>query len=1360
MAANMTPIPASMLMDRVVTPPAPMSRLPAKKSAVVRVPPPSPMSLLPGVAAGVDPALAAQLVARGQSDKLKELTKVAARAKAKAALPTGNDFAKAVSPILPTSVTKGLAGFAKETVAAPIRAGISLGLSSPVLKSRVVGPPQENPPTPALMSRLPVAPTFMPKSAFLKELLGPEPIKSLRTRAQEAHVSGQTIGEKYGGGAGKLFGGVLGPVGVVGMTALDVNPTAGLEKHAAEEIASAAGKSALVKAFLKSGQGVELAAAREAKIAAEEAAREGMNLNSKIERGIKASPFYKKEKGVSDAMSTGWLLEKEGKQLVAPAEDVQMLTAKGWAPNTSIDQLAQEAGFDNPMSYLEAHIEGPPKVPTLKEMAAAEVDKGWRPAAETAAPAAAKLPRELAGAKPRYGYGSEQYQLTFASDIDKAAYIAANRAKTSGADEAYLSFVRDNTGWTDQQVFAHGNQVKAGIKDQVVSGKNLSGGIIDVSEVKPAISAAGQETALGGARAVAPGREASIAAAVPPTPPGLKSVPSVAAGGELERGFVTTVKEAPRTAPEIASKIQGEYRQVSNAETLAAGRKLATESHDEVISVLNNPKLAFTKDHAAAVMHLADQAQAAGRYAEATSLLEQAAKRATEAGQTGQAFAIWGRLTPTGALKYAQQLVEKAKTANPAFAKLSIPEATAKEITRLAEDASKLAEGSREKIVATAKLLDKTASVVPPSALRKISTLQTMAQLLNPKTVIRNLFGNAGFAVFENVSDLLGSAIDAPLSLVTGKRSLVSPSLVAQGKGLVRGWKLGLEDAVQGIDTMGHTAKYGEIMGRGKTFAGGILGKMETAMNVSLTGPDRAFYQSAFDGTIDNLLRIAKKTDLSQVPEKLATQMLETAHYEALRRTYQDSSNVAKLLMNVKKALNFGKEFGLGDVVIKYPKTPGNIISRGIEYSPIGFVDALFKLAAPLVGKARGLETVFDQRAFVQATSRALVGTAGLVGTGAALHKLGLISTKSTAPTTAAATEQAAGLRNYQINVSGLKRFVMSGLNPKEADLQKGDKLVSYDWMQPAAIGLAMGADIDKNGGKKAGVVGGLLDFFKSGQVLDALSASAETVAEQPAFTGLKRYLSVASTGNNGLDKLARNVMSDVPASFVPTFLNQLRQIFDRTERDSTNKNVIVEAGNKVMAKVPGLAAKVPERFDVFGKPINYYESKGAGRVFDVFVNPAFEQTWNPSPEAKLALDLWRQTGSTTGLPPKIDKSQQGWGDSWTIDAKDISAMQHYVGLQASKIMGTLAKNPVFSKLPVDKQQSIINSVFSDVTGEAKAPSYFRSQGIDVPTGTDPMKLSKLLEAASANKAWKKLPPDKRKLILERIVQAVSPIKP
>ena len=74
-----------------------------------------------------------------------------------------------------------------------------------------------------------------------------------------------------------------------------------------------------------------------------------------------------------------------------------------------------------------------------------------------------KLPAGLAGAKPRYAYGGKQFELNFESDLDKAAYISAQAAK-SKADAAYVKFVMDHTGHKEETVRTAGQTIRTTIK--------------------------------------------------------------------------------------------------------------------------------------------------------------------------------------------------------------------------------------------------------------------------------------------------------------------------------------------------------------------------------------------------------------------------------------------------------------------------------------------------------------------------------------------------------------------------------------------------------------------------------------------------------------------------------------------------------------------------------------------------------------------------------------------------------------------------------------------------------------------------------------------------------------------------------
>jgi len=80
-------------------------------------------------------------------------------------------------------------------------------------------------------------------------------------------------------------------------------------------------------------------------------------------------------------------------------------------------------------------------------------------------PAKAQLPRDLAGAKPRYNYGAKSFELSFANDVDRAAYITA-QPKPSSRDADYLKFAMNATGGDEADIRQYGRELREGIKQQ------------------------------------------------------------------------------------------------------------------------------------------------------------------------------------------------------------------------------------------------------------------------------------------------------------------------------------------------------------------------------------------------------------------------------------------------------------------------------------------------------------------------------------------------------------------------------------------------------------------------------------------------------------------------------------------------------------------------------------------------------------------------------------------------------------------------------------------------------------------------------------------------------------------------------
>lgn len=746
-----------------------------------------------------------------------------------------------------------------------------------------------------------------------------------------------------------------------------------------------------------------------------------------------------------------------------------------------------------------------------------------------------------------------------------------------------------------------------------------------------------------------------------------------------ERGFITTAKESPQISDDVKAVIESNYNPLNNRETFEQAKKILIFNPNEATRLangVNNLKVGELRLANAISLIKISEAEKAGNIEEAANLIELIAKRSTPAGQGIQVLSALNRLSPAGILKYADSVYAKASKDLPGGIKLS--DELRQEIWDMAGKIAKMPDGE-DKAVETALMLAKIQQQLPTTFLKKLSTTQTLAQLLNPKTVIRNVIGNVGFAALENIKDIPAAGLDSAVSLFTGTRTKTLPSVAAQLSGSIKGFKQGVRDALMGIDTMGVPSQFD--IPPTPVFKGPVGAAAEKTLNVILRGPDRALYKAAYDGSIYQSMKAHYKTT-GELLDGPTDEMMEIAHYDGLYRTFQDDSAASKVFVGLKKALNVEKEFGMGDIILKYPKTPGNLLSRGLAYSPAGFINSMYQAARPLMGAK------FNQKEFVESFARATTGSSALVGMGALMHRLGIITGAPEEDADINALQRTEGLGRYKINASALKRFVLSGMDPEAAKLQKGDVLYNYDWFQPAAIGISIGANIDSAAGKG--------ELGLAGSLIEGVAAGTDTLAEQPLITGLTKFLKYGDASDAVLKSAEQ-----IPASFIPTLLNQINTYVDNTSRNVYDPDILQQSLNAAKRKVPGLAGSLQPGVDVLGRESEIYQ-KGTNNLFNVFFNPAFRSVYEPTPAAELVLDLFEQTGETKQAPRIANKSVTVNGESRKLSAKELVAMQQFTGTVARAYFDQLARSDEFKQLSDEEKIKHMSNVLSDIGTAAK----------------------------------------------------------
>lgn len=460
---------------------------------------------------------------------------------------------------------------------------------------------------------------------------------------------------------------------------------------------------------------------------------------------------------------------------------------------------------------------------------------------------------------------------------------------------------------------------------------------------------------------------------------------------------------------------------------------------------------------------------------------------------------------------------------------------------------------------------------------KKIGTAQAIAQLGNPRTIFQNLIGNAAFSGAKNVATAAALPMDRFLSLFSKQRQVATPELRTQMRDFVGGFA-DVWHAVKAGDyaTLSGASKYD--ISNERAFKGKIGKFAQDVMDIALRGPDRGAYLAAYN---DAVSQIQKGLAKSKKPFSL-DQIHEQAKMEAQQAVFQDDNVVSKFTVGLKKVLNqispFGEKanFGLADVIgLKYPRVPAGLVARAIEYSPAGFAKAFYKAGKVIAGKGKG----FDQREASLAFGKAFVGSAFGAGMGALLCQMGVIVAPEKEDRGVATAERGEGLGGYQVNLSALKRYAMGGLfdgNTSAGKRQPGDILMTYDWLQPWAFALGMGAAASQAHQKSGGRKQALED------VLGQIDAATTTLTDQSILRNVRdafRY---------GPGSAARRAAADTPASFVPAVLNQTRQIIDDRARELSREKGVKgmgrEALDKVLNRLPVASKRLPERRDIVGR--------------------------------------------------------------------------------------------------------------------------------------------------------------------------------
>lgn len=657
----------------------------------------------------------------------------------------------------------------------------------------------------------------------------------------------------------------------------------------------------------------------------------------------------------------------------------------------------------------------------------------------------------------------------------------------------------------------------------------------------------------------------------------------------------------------------------------------------------------------------------------------------TNTGQAAQAFAILQRMSPEGMVYYAQRDLQSvfdsiAQSKNQKWIdknkeKFNLNE---NDIKNIIERMNKVQELNiqkesigvkeqkkieRQQKILLAEVQQIVNDKIPTNLWNQIKSFRRISMLFNPKTQIRNIVSNVLINPLNRFSDRIGAGIDRLVSNETGIRTTGATDYKTYAKGFKEGITDTIQDYKLGIDTDGIEMNKFDI-GRGKSFnkntqVGKVLNEIDRLNSTLLKLGDAPFFQAEFNNSLQNQMK------LNNVKEP-TMEMVLNAREVALERTWQDNNKYTDAVLKIRHAMNLGKEFGLGDIIIPFAKTPANFIKAMVDYSPIGFGKAL-------LFDVRKLNNAISKGENVTTYQRKVVNNMAKGITGTMTYLLAIIM-----------SNMITGERDKDKDTANFEKDIL-GIQPYSFKI--GNRTFTYDWAMPLSTPFAIIADTK----------------YKDGTLLDkafsALGTMGDRLIEQSFLQGISNLFSNWKTG--GFQSVAENLFSDLPASFVPTFLKQINDIIDPNQRIQYEKgNPLKTSYNKAVAKIPLLSKTLAPKKDVLGNDVKKFG--GANSFFNVFINPANVNVAKDDEVGQEIKRLYEVTGSNTVVPkvaPYLLKLKQ---ENITLNSKQQSEFQELSGKEANRIISDLLGNDSYLDKDDEQKADIITKIVNYAYNRAK----------------------------------------------------------
>lgn len=436
--------------------------------------------------------------------------------------------------------------------------------------------------------------------------------------------------------------------------------------------------------------------------------------------------------------------------------------------------------------------------------------------------------------------------------------------------------------------------------------------------------------------------------------------------------------------------------------------------------------------------------------------------------------------------------------------------------------------------------------------------------LFNPASVVLNIGSNTGLGVSEYITKRLANRT------VRGANNQLALDYIKMARRIYKetGFDIARMESIKDLGAAGERV-LGETMvhpqGEGKIRAAGRF-VQDVVFEKMMGAPDSAFASAHFADTV-NLLSLQMtngdagaatelmKDAMRLKPETEAGELLRAqAILDAQTATWTNKTWASKFTLGTRQLLNeLSGDVRLGDWLDPFVKTGSNVVATGVNYSGLGSMADLGKLALMKYNKQPITKEVL--KPIVRNIARAGFGLI------AAVLLTSLLS-----------DDDFEGPYDYRKS----QARDLFGAVPHSIKL--GNQWISTDWLGPLAIPVTAMMYAKKYGKDSPGSAG-----FQYGY--STLRAAAENLPVIDTFATAVGYFQDKTKERASLAEMTNGLTNDalgqISSRLIPSFFNTIAKAIDPEERKAT------QGIQSIQAKIPGLRQLLPEKKNIFGETLH-----------------------------------------------------------------------------------------------------------------------------------------------------------------------------